>query len=127
MVQLILTSVAAVNITRLVHVRRSVTVVLVDQSVVEGNLRITHLQVEVSVVETKTIGQGQLLDRLDVSLDLTEYLLRIVVVIVVLYSPVGVGDTIRRIPSLRCIESSVQVLTVNETDVTWELEDTIDE
>ena len=83
--------------------------------------------IEVSIVETETISQGQLLDRLDVSLYLTKHLLGIVVVVVVLNSPVRVGDTIRCEPSLWCIESRIEVLAVNEAEVAWELQDTIDE
>ena len=81
----------------------------------------------VCIVETETISQGQLLDRVDVSLNLTIYLLGIVVVVVVLDSPVRVGDTVRCEPSLWCIESRIEVLAVNQAEVAWELHDTIDE
>ena len=81
----------------------------------------------VRIVETETISQGQLFDRLDVSLYFTIHLLGIVLVVVVLDSPVRVGDTVRCEPGLWCIESRIEVLAVNQAKVAWELQDTIDE
>ncbi len=126
MVQLILAQILAVDVTSLVHVRGSITVVLVDKRIVEVDLRLTDLIVIVGIVETETISQRQLLDRFDVGLNLTEELLRIVVVVVVGDRPVGVGDTVRRVPSLRRIEGAAQVLTVYEADVARELQHTVD-
>ena len=126
MVKLILTHIAVIHITSLVHLRGSITVVLVDECIVEVDLRLTLLVVIIRVVETETISQRHLLDGLDVSLDLAEELLRVVVVVVVLDSPVGVGDTVRCVPSLRCIESCIQISAVIEAEVAGELKHTVD-
>ena len=114
MVQLVVALILCVDVTVLVHVRRSITVVLLNEGIVKTNLRIANLEVEVGVVETEAIGKGELLHQLDVGLNLTEHLLTIVMVVVVLDSPVGVGDTIRSIPSLGSIKSIDKVLTVDE-------------
>ena len=114
------------DVAALVHVRRGIAVVLIDEGIVEGNLGHAELVVVVGVVETEAIGQRQLLDGGDVGLNLTENLLGVVVVVVVLDGPVGVGDAVGGVPRLRGVERAAQVLAVNEADVAGELQDTVD-
>ena len=114
MVELVVALILCVDVTVLVHVRRSIAVVLLNEGIVKANLRIADLEIIVGIVETETIGERELLHQLDVGLNLTEHLLTIVVVVVVLDSPVGVGDTIRSIPSLGGVESVDKVLAVDE-------------
>ncbi len=104
MVLLIFAEIAAEYPTVLVHLGWCITIIFIDEGIVKRNLREAQLEVVVSVVETIAIGQRQLAERFDVCLNLTLHLLGIVMVVVVLNSPVGVGDTVRCVPCLWCVE-----------------------
>ena len=126
MVQLIAASIGSVNPTVLVHVAGSIAIILLNQCIVKGNLGITDLAVEVGVVETETIGQRQVLERIDVGLYLTAHLLGVNVVVVVLDSPVGVGNAVGGVVGLGSEEGTAGVLHIHDVHVTRHLEQTVD-
>ena len=78
-----MTAIAGIYMSTLVHVGRSISIVFVDQRVVQLNLRSTYLTVIVRIVEAHTIGQFQLFDRSDIHLHFTVNLLRSRMVVIV--------------------------------------------
>ena len=126
-VGLIAAIVVCIHITVSVQRGRSITLVVIDQGVVESDLRLTVLLVVVAVVEAVAIGQGQVLERLDVGLQLTEDLLLVRLVVTVLDGPVRTGDTVRSHVGFRRVECGREALQVHQGDVTRQLIEAVDE
>ena len=125
MIKLISSSITWPDITTLVHVTRRIALIIGNQLIIKCNLRITDLGIIISIVETEAISQGQILDRINICLNLTINLLGIGMIIVILQSPVWVGDSIRSKVSLRSIEWAAQILLVKQRNITWQLIETI--
>ena len=94
--------------------------------IVDRNLGHTFLEVIVGIVEAKAVGEGQILDRIDISLNLTVDLLLAELAVIVLQCPIGIGNTILGVVGERGIEWAAEVSEVSYTDVTWHLIKTID-
>ena len=125
-VQLVAATIAGIYITILVHVGGSIAIVLVNQRIIQFNLRITPLHVVVRIVETHTVGQCQILDRLDVQLHLTVNLLGCSVVVVVLQRPIGIGDAVRSEVSLRLVEGRAGIFHIDDGNVARHFIQTVD-
>ena len=94
--------------------------------VIRSNLGHAFLQVIVGIVEAKAVGEGQILDRIDISLYLAVDLLLAELAVVVLQCPIGIGNTILGVVGERGIEWAAEISKVGHTDVTWHLIKTID-
>ena len=103
-IQFVMTAISGIYMSALVHVGRSISIVFVNQRVVQVNLWSTYLTVIVRIVEAHTIGKFQLFNRGDIYLYFTVNLLRSRMVVIVFQCPVGVCDTVRSKVRLRCIE-----------------------
>ena len=109
----------------MVHVAGSIAVVLVDESIVKGDLRVTHLIVVVGIVKTEAIRECQTLYRHKVELEFAVYLLTVGGVFVVVKCPIRVGDTIRSEVGFRSVERAAEILHVNDRDVTGHFKHTV--
>ena len=121
------TVVVCIYVTVRIQRRRSVALVVIDQSVVQGDLRFAVLPVIIAIVEAVAISESQEVERHDIRLQLAEDLLRVCLVIAVFDGPVRTGDAVRRHVGFRRIEGGRKVLQVHQGDVAREFVESVNQ